>query len=203
VVLTKTDGDARGGAALSIRAVTGAPVKFVGTGEKLEALEPFHPGRMASRILGMGDILTLVEKAQEQIDEKEALALQKKIRKAEFTLEDFRDQLQKLRKMGSMEELLGMIPGMGAKMAQVKEAAPDEKELSRIVAIIDSMTREERRNAKVINGSRRKRIAAGSGTTVQDVNRLLKQYLQAEEMMKRMSRLQGGGGKKRRIPFFG
>jgi signal recognition particle subunit SRP54 len=203
VVLTKTDGDARGGAALSIKAVTGAPVKFVGTGEKLEGLEPFHPGRMASRILGMGDILTLVEKAQEQIDEKEAKALQKKLRRAEFTLEDFRDQLRKLQKMGSMEEILGMIPGMGAKMAQVKDAAPDEKELSRIVAIIDSMTREERRDSKVINGSRRKRIAAGSGTTVQDVNRLLKQYWQAEEMMKRMARLQGGGGKKRRIPFFG
>ncbi|MBP2668567.1 MAG: ffh [Deltaproteobacteria bacterium] len=201
VVLTKMDGDARGGAALSIRAVTGAPVKFVGTGEKAEALEPFHPDRMASRILGMGDILTFVEKAQEQVDEKQAKELERKLRKAEFTLEDFRDQLLRLRKMGSMEEILGMIPGLGGKMKELKGAAPDEAELKKVVAIIDSMTAQERRNAKVLNGSRRKRIAAGSGTTVQDVNRLMKNFQQAEEMIKRMSK----GGKRgmgRNLPFF-
>jgi signal recognition particle subunit SRP54 len=202
VVLTKLDGDARGGAALSIRAVTGAPVKFVGMGEKLEALEPFFPDRMASRILGMGDILTLVEKAQETIDEKQARELERKLRKAQFTLEDFRDQLQRIRKMGTFEEILGMIPGLGGKVKDLKDMAPDEKEFKRIVAIIDSMTREERANAKIINGSRRKRIAQGSGTTVQDVNRLLKNFMQAEDMIKRLSR----GGKRgmgRNMPFFG
>lgn len=201
VVLTKMDGDARGGAALSIRAVTGAPVKFVGVGEKLDALEPFHPDRMASRILGMGDILTFVEKAQEQVDEKQAKELERKLRKNEFTLEDFRDQLLKLRKMGSMEDLLGMIPGVGGKMKQLQGAAPDEAELKKVVAIIDSMTARERRNAKLLNGSRRKRIAAGSGTTVQDVNRLMKNFQQAEEMIKRFSKggMRGAG---RNLPFF-
>jgi len=201
VLLTKMDGDARGGAALSIRAVTGAPVKFVGVGEKLEALEPFHPDRMASRILGMGDILTLVEKAQETIDEKKAQELTRKLRRSEFTLDDFRDQLVGLRKMGSLEDILGMIPGVGGKLKELKGAVPDEKELKRVVAIIDSMTREERRNARIINGSRRKRIAQGSGTTVQDVNRLLKNFQQAEGMMKRLTK---GGGKKmgRNLPFF-
>jgi signal recognition particle subunit SRP54 len=201
VVLTKMDGDARGGAALSIRAVTGAPIKFVGVGEKTDALEAFFPERMASRILGMGDILTLVEKAQETVDEKKAKELARKIRRSEFTLEDFRDQLVSIRKMGSIEDLLGMIPGMGGKMKELKSAAPDEKELSRVVAIIDSMTREERENAKIINGSRRKRIALGSGTTVQDVNRLLKNFQQAEGMLKRFSK---AGGKKgsRNLPFF-
>jgi signal recognition particle subunit SRP54 len=201
VVLTKMDGDARGGAALSIRAVTGAPVKFVGVGEKLDALEPFFPDRMASRILGMGDILTLVEKAQEQIDEKEARELQRKLRRNQFTLEDFRDQLQRMRKMGSMEEIMGMIPGLGGRIRELKDAAPDEGELKRTVAIIDSMTREERANAKIINGSRRKRIAAGSGTTVQDVNRLLKNYLQAEDMIKRLSKVPKGR-LGRHMPFF-
>jgi signal recognition particle subunit SRP54 len=201
VVLTKMDGDARGGAALSIRAVTGAPIKFVGIGEKSDALEAFFPDRMASRILGMGDILTLVEKAQETVDEKKAKELARKIRRSEFTLEDFRDQLVSIRKMGSIEDLLGMIPGMGGKMKELKAAAPDEKELSRVVAIIDSMTREERENAKIINGSRRKRIALGSGTTVQDVNRLLKNFHQAEGMLKRFSK---AGGRKggRNLPFF-
>jgi signal recognition particle subunit SRP54 len=200
VVLTKMDGDARGGAALSIRAVTGAPIKFVGVGEKTDALEAFFPDRMASRILGMGDILTLVEKAQETVDEKKAKELARKIRRSEFTLEDFRDQLVSIRKMGSIDDLLGMIPGMGGKMKELKAAAPDEKELSRVVAIIDSMTREERENAKIINGSRRKRIALGSGTTVQDVNRLLKNFQQAEGMLKRFSK---AGGKKggKRPPF--
>ena len=199
VVLTKLDGDARGGAALSIQAVTGAPVKFVGVGEKLEALEPFHPDRMASRILGMGDILTLAEKAQEAVDEKKAQDLARRIRKAQFTLTDFRDQLLSLRKMGSLEDLLGMIPGMGGRMKELKQATPDEKELKRVVAIIDSMTPAERENAKLINGSRRKRIAAGSGTTVQDVNRVLKNFQQAEEMLRRFSK---GGRKAGRIPLF-
>ena len=201
VLLTKMDGDARGGAALSIRAVTGAPVKFVGVGEKTDALEAFFPDRMASRILGMGDILTLAEKAQETIDEKKAKELTRKIRRSEFTLEDFRDQLVSIRKMGSIEDLLGMIPGMGGKMKELKAAAPDEKELSRVVAIIDSMTRQERENAKIINGSRRKRIAMGSGTTVQDVNRLLKNFQQAEGMLKRFSKGAGRRGGKG-LPFF-
>ncbi|MGB3095472.1 MAG: signal recognition particle protein [Candidatus Deferrimicrobiaceae bacterium] len=201
VLLTKMDGDARGGAALSIRAVTGAPIKFVGVGEKLDALEAFFPDRMASRILGMGDILTLAEKAQETIDEKKAKELTRKIRRSEFTLEDFRDQLQSIRKMGSIEDLLGMIPGMGGKMKELKASAPDEKELARVVAIIDSMTRAERGNAKIINGSRRKRIAQGSGTTVQDVNRLLKNFQQAEGMLKRFSKGAGKRGGKG-LPFF-
>jgi len=201
VVLTKADGDARGGAALSIRAVTGAPVKFVGTGEKLDALEPFHPERMASRILGMGDILTFVEKAQDQVDEKQAKELERKLRKNEFTLEDFRDQLLRLKKMGSMEEILGMIPGLGAKAKELKGMAPDETELTRVVAIIDSMTPQERRNARILNGSRRKRIAAGSGTTVQDVNRLMKNFQQAEAMIQRMTK-GGARGMGRNLPFF-
>ncbi len=201
VILTKMDGDARGGAALSIRSVTGAPVKFVGVGEKLEALEPFFPDRMASRILGMGDILTLAEKAQEGIDEKKAKELERKLRRNQFTLEDFREQLERVRKMGSVEDLLGMIPGMGGKLKELKGAAPDEAELKRTLAIIDSMTREERRNVKILNGSRRKRIALGSGTTVQEVNRLLKNFQQAEGMIKRLS--QAGGRKAgRNLPFF-
>jgi signal recognition particle subunit SRP54 len=201
VVLTKLDGDARGGAALSIRAVTGAPIKFVGVGEKLDALEPFFPDRMASRILGMGDILTLVEKAQDTIDEKEARELERKLRKSQFTLEDFREQLIRVRKMGSMEDLLGMIPGMGGKLKEMKGAAPDEAELKRTLAIIDSMTREERRNVKVLNGSRRKRIALGSGTTVQEVNRLLKNFQQAEQMIKRLAQA-GSRNPGRNLPFF-
>ncbi len=201
VVLTKADGDARGGAALSIRAVTGAPVKFVGTGEKLDALEPFHPERMASRILGMGDLLTFVEKAQDQVDEKQAKELERKLRKNEFTLEDFRDQLLRLKKMGSMEEILGMIPGLGAKAKTLSGMTPDETELTRVVAIIDSMTAQERRNARILNGSRRKRIAAGSGTTVQDVNRLMKNFQQAEAMIQRMTK-GGMRGMGRNLPFF-
>jgi len=201
VVLTKMDGDARGGAALSIKAVTGAPVKLVGVGEKLDALEPFHPDRMASRILGMGDILTFAERAQEQVDEKQAKELAKKLRRNEFTLEDFRDQLLNLRKMGSVEDLIGMIPGLGGKMKELKGMAPDEAELKKTMAIIDSMTIKERRNAKLLNGSRRKRIAAGSGTTVQDVNRLMKSFQQAEEMIKRMTKGGKGMGLGRNFPF--
>lgn len=188
--MTKMDGDARGGAALSLRAVIGKPIKFVGVGEKVDALEPFHPERMASRILGMGDILTLVEKAQTVVDQKKALELERKIRKNEFTLEDFRDQLSQIRKMGSLQDILGMIPGLG-RMKAMKDTMPDEKELVRISAIIDSMTRQERANYLIIEGSRRKRIARGSGTSVQDVNRLLKNYIEMRKMMKRMTSKDG------------
>jgi len=183
VILTKLDGDARGGAALSIKAVTGKPIKFMGVGEKLEALELFHPDRMASRILGMGDVLSLIEKAQETIDEKKAEELQKKLLKDSFTLEDFREQLQQVKKMGSLDQILSMIPGIG-KLKLPKDLQANEKDLVRVEAIIDSMTREERRHPEILNGSRRMRIAKGSGTTVQDVNQLLKQYLQTKKMLR-------------------
>ncbi|HEX5000132.1 MAG TPA: signal recognition particle protein [Terriglobia bacterium] len=184
-ILTKMDGDARGGAALSIREVTGQPVKFVGVGEKYDALEPFHPGRLASRILGMGDVLSLIEKAVEVVDQKKALELQEKIRKDSFSLEDFRDQLKQIRKMGSFEQILGMLPSVGP-FKDMKKEQVDEKELVRVEAIINSMTPRERRNQNIINGSRKKRIARGSGTSVQEVNQLLKQYLQMQKMMKTM-----------------
>jgi signal recognition particle subunit SRP54 len=183
VVLTKMDGDARGGAALSIRTVTGQPLKFIGTGEKFDALEPFHPDRMASRILGMGDVLSLIEKVGDQIDTREAEKMQEKILGNEFGLEDFRDQLKQLRKLGPLESLLKMMPDMGP-LKGMKDVQVDEKELTRIVAIIDSMTAKERRNHMLINGSRRRRIARGSGSTVQQVNQLLKQYGQARKMMR-------------------
>jgi signal recognition particle subunit SRP54 len=183
VILTKLDGDARGGAALSIKAVTGKPIKFVGVGEKLDALELFHPDRMASRILGMGDVLSLIEKAQEAIDEKKAQELQKKLLKDSFTLEDFAEQLKQIKKMGSIDQILSMIPGMG-RLKLPKDFQASEKELGRVEAIINSMTREERRHPEILNGSRRLRIAAGSGTTVQDVNQLLKQYLQTKKMLR-------------------
>ena len=186
VILTKMDGDARGGAALSLRAVTGKPIKFIGMGEKLDALEPFHPDRVASRILGMGDIVSLVEKAQASIDVGEAERLTTKIRRNAFTLEDFQNQLQQIKKMGSLENLLDLIPGMG-QLRKQKGIQIDEKELVRVEAIINSMTPRERENHQVINGSRRLRIARGSGTSVSDVNRLLKQYVQARKMMKQMS----------------
>lgn len=185
VVLTKMDGDARGGAALSIRAVTGRPVKLVGVGEKLDALEVFHPARMASRILGMGDVLSFIERAGQAVDEETALGLEEKLRKNSFTLEDFRDQLKMLRKLGSLDELMGMIPGMSG----LKGAKPDEKELTRVVAIIDSMTSVERRKPEVLNASRRRRIAQGSGTRVEDVNRLMKRYQEARDLMKRMNQM--------------
>jgi signal recognition particle subunit SRP54 len=187
VIMTKMDGDARGGAALSLKAVIGKPIKFVGVGEKIDALEVFHPERMATRILGMGDVLTLVEKARAVTDEEDARELEQKIRKNEFTLADFRKQLTQIRKMGSIQDILGMIPGM-KKIKSLKEMAPDEGELVRIGAIIDSMTIKERRNHLLIDGSRRKRIAGGSGTTVQDVNRLLKNYSEMRKMMKRMTK---------------
>ena len=187
VVLSKIDGDARGGAAISIRSVTGKPIKFVGTGEKLADLEAFHPERMASRILGMGDVLTMIEKAQAAVDEKQAVELEKKLRKSQFTLEDFRDQMVQIRKMGSLADLLKMMPGMG-KAKQLKNLQVDEGELVRVEAIINSMTPQERRNHAILNGSRRRRIAKGSGTTVQDVNRLLKNYTQVMKMIKKMNK---------------
>jgi signal recognition particle subunit SRP54 len=182
VILTKMEGDARGGAALSIKAVTGKPIKFIGVGEKLDAIEPFFPDRMASRILGMGDMLSLIEKAQGEFDQKEAAKLEKKLKKREFDLEDFQAQLKQMRKLGSLEQIIGMLPGMG-QLKQLKKLKPDEKELVKIEAIINSMTKEERRNYKIINGSRRKRIARGSGTRTQDVNRLLKNFVQTKKMM--------------------
>lgn len=193
VILTKLDGDARGGAALSVRAVTGAPVLFVGTGEKIEALEVFHPDRMARRILGMGDILTLAERAQKAYDAKKAQELERKIRRDEFTIEDFREQLRVMRKMGSMGELLSMIPGM-KKLTRGVDLSEAEGELKRIEAIINSMTKQERGNPGILNGSRRRRIAAGSGTSVAEVNRFLKQFDQTRKMMKRMSKFMGRGG---------
>jgi len=187
VILTKMDGDARGGAALSIKAITNKPIKFIGVGEKLSALELFHPERMSSRILGMGDVLTFIEKAQSVVDEKNAVDLEKKLRKNQFTLEDFRDQMVQIRKMGSLTDLLGMIPGFG-KNKQLKNLEIDDKELVKIEAIINSMTPHERRQYIIINGSRRKRIALGSGTSVQDINRLLKNYAQAMKLMKKINK---------------
>jgi signal recognition particle subunit SRP54 len=185
VVLTKLDGDARGGAALSIRAVTGKPLKFVGMGEKLDALEAFHPDRMASRILGMGDVMSLIEKAQESVNREDALELAKKLKKNTFDLDDFRNQLKQVKKLGGLEQIMGMIPGMG-KM-KLPDAQVNEKELTKVDAIISSMTPKERRDYTLINGSRRSRIARGSGTQVQDVNRLLKQFAEMRKMMKSMT----------------
>ena len=187
IVLTKLDGDSRGGAALSIKAVTGKPIKFIGVGEKTDAIEPFYPDRMASRILGMGDVLTLIEKVQEVVDEKQAKALEKKLRKDTFTLEDFREQLGQIKKMGSLESILSMVPGF--KDLQKKSGiTPDEKDLVRIEAIINSMTKQERLNHIILNASRRQRIAKGSGTSVQDVNKLIKQYVQTRELMKKFAK---------------
>ena len=194
IILTKMDGDARGGAALSIKSVTDKPIKFIGVGEKLSDLEPFHPDRMSSRILGMGDVLTMIEKAQTIFDEKEAVELEKRLRKNEFTLEDFRDQMVQIRKMGSMSELINMIPGMG-KNKHLKNLDVDENEFIKIEAIINSMTPQERRQHTLIKGSRRKRIAKGSGTSVQDINNLLKNYTQVVKMMKKINKggMQGIG----------
>jgi signal recognition particle subunit SRP54 len=187
VVLTKLDGDARGGASLSIKAVTGKPIKLVGVGEKMEAIEAFHPERMASRILAMGDILTLIERAEKAVDEDKAAEMEKRLRKNDFTLDDFKEALHQLKKMGPLEDVMGMIPGIGAQMRKVKDMTPAENELKKIEAIINSMTAKERRNYNLLNGSRRRRIAAGSGTQVQDVNRLVKQYLQMKKMIKTMN----------------
>lgn len=200
VVLTKMDGDTRGGAALSVRYITGKPIKLIGTGEKLDAIEQFHPDRLASRILGMGDILSLIEKAEAAYDEKNAAELEKKLRESSFTLEDFLEQFKQLRKMGNVEQLLSMMPGV--KPGALKDVNIDEKQMSRTEAIILSMTKKERNNPDLINGARRKRIAAGSGTSVEDVNRLLRQFEQTKKMMKQFSSMEKRGilGKMK-IPF--
>lgn len=202
VVMTKLDGDARGGAALSVKAVTGVPIKFIGLGEKLEPLEPFHPDRMASRILGMGDVLSLVEKAQATFDMEEAKKMEKKLRKDEFTLDDFLAQMQQVKKLGSLDNILGLIPGMGGLKKQLagQDIDLDGKEMRQIEAIIKSMTPKERANITIINGSRRKRIAMGSGTRVQDVNKLLKQFGEMKKMMKKMKKMQKG---KKGLPNLG
>ncbi len=202
VVLTKMEGDARGGAALSIKNVTGKPIKFVGIGEGLDALEVFHPDRIASRILGMGDVLTLIEKAEAVVDKKKADKLAKKLRQSTFTLEDFLDQIQQIKKMGSLDQIMGMIPGIN-KLKQLKDAPkPDEKELAKTEAIIRSMTKKERKNYMIINASRRQRIAAGSGTTVTEVNRVIKSYSAMLKMMKKMRGKPGlvTGKKRRKMP---
>jgi len=201
VVLTKMEGDARGGAALSVKKVTGKPIKYVGVGEGLDALEVFHPDRTASRILGMGDVLSLIEKAEKVVDEKEAKKLARKIQKNAFTLEDFLDQIQQIKKMGNLEQLMGMIPGI-SKLKQLKDAPkPDEKELGKTEAIIRSMTRKERQNHRIINASRRLRIAKGSGTSVTEVNRVLKSYTMMLKMMKKMrGKSVMRGGKRRKMP---
>lgn len=202
VILTKLDGDARGGAALSIRAVTQKPIKFVGMGEKLDQLEVFHPDRMASRILGMGDVLSLIEKAEANLDAKKAMELEKKLRTAQFTFDDFLDQLEQMKSMGPLNQILEMIPGVGSK--QLKNLNVDDKELVKIEAIIKSMTKKERNDPSVINGSRRKRIAEGSGTKIQDVNRLLKQFKETRKMMKKFSSMESSmkkKGGKFKLPF--
>lgn len=188
IILTKLDGDARGGAALSIRETVGKPILFSGVGEKLEALEPFYPDRLASRILGMGDVLSLIDKVQQNVEQKEAARLQKAFQKQQFTLEEFQIQLQQIKRMGSMNSLLEMIPG-GKKLASQVDADKAEKELKRVEAIINSMTLEERRNPAILNGSRRRRIAQGSGTTVTDINRLMKQFMEMKKMMQRVNKM--------------
>jgi signal recognition particle subunit SRP54 len=200
LIVTKLDGDARGGATLSIAEVAGVPVLFTGTGEKLDGLEPFHPDRMASRILGMGDVLTLIERAQDTVDAAAAAEMERKLRRAEFTLEDFRDQLGQVRKMGPLESLLEMLPGAGGR-ARALAANVDEKSLRRVEAMIDSMTVEERRHPHVIDGSRRRRIARGSGTTIQDVNRLLRQFEEARKLFKRVGEMQKGKRGKIQFPL--
>ncbi len=202
VILTKMEGDARGGAALSIKRVTGKPIKYVGIGEALDALEVFHPDRTASRILGMGDVLTLIEKAEEVVDKKKADKIAKKLKRNEFTLEDFLDQIQQIKKMGSLEQIMGMVPGIN-KLKQLKDAPqPDEKELAKTEAIIRSMTLKERRNHRIIDASRRQRIAAGSGTSVAEVNRVLKSYSAMLKMLKKMRGKPGAmaGKKRRKVP---
>jgi signal recognition particle subunit SRP54 len=191
VILSKLDGDARGGAALSVVAVVGVPIAFVGSGERLEDLEQFYPDRLVSRLLGMGDVLSLIERAEQAIDIEEAQKLEQKVRNNEFTLEDFRDQLQAIKKMGPLEQIIGMIPGMG-NIKQLAQQKPDDKQIGRIEAIINSMTPDERRRSDIINGSRRKRIARGSGTSVEEVNRLLKQFVQMRKMLKVMGGMSTG-----------
>jgi signal recognition particle subunit SRP54 len=201
VILTKLDGDTRGGAALSVKAITGKPIKFAGMGEKMDELEPFHPDRMSSRILGMGDVLSLIEKAQSVFDEKKAMELEKKIRTQQFTFDDFLDQLQQMKKMGPLSSILEMIPGMNA--SKMKGIEVDDKELVKVEAIIRSMSKKERQNPDIINGSRRKRIASGSGTSIQDVNRVMKNFDQTKKMMKQFSGMEKDMKKgKMKMPFF-
>lgn len=202
IILTKLDGDARGGAALSVRSVTNKPIKYIGMGEKMEDLEPFYPDRMASRILGMGDVLSLIDKVQQNIDEQEALEMQKKMRSNEFTLEDFLSQMQQIKKMGPLKDLMGMIPGMNKiDMDAALKGVDPAKEMAKTEAIIQSMTKEERANPAILNGPRKKRIANGCGRTIADVNRLLKQFEEMKKMMKQMNNMQKGR-KKGRLPFF-
>lgn len=201
IIMTKLDGDSRGGAALSVKAVTGKPIKFIGMGEKFDALEPFHPERMASRILGMGDMLSLIEKAQEQYDEKEAEALEKKIKKNQFTLEDFLEQMGQIKKMGGMRSIVGMLPGMGGQRISDEDIEKSEREFVRMEAIINSMTKEERNNPKILNASRRKRIAAGSGQPVSQINALVKRYEEACKVMKQFTKSPKHMGKKMRRGF--
>ncbi|MDD4843854.1 MAG: signal recognition particle protein [Anaerotignum sp.] len=201
IIMTKLDGDARGGAALSVRSVTNKPIKYIGMGEKMEDLEPFYPDRMASRILGMGDVLSLIDKVQQNIDEQEAMEMQKKMRSNEFTLEDFLSQMQQIKKMGPLKDLMGMIPGMnGLNLDKAMEGVDPAKEMVRVEAIIQSMTKEERSNPSVLNGPRKKRIANGCGRSIADVNRLLKQFEEMKKMMKQMNNMQKG--KKGKLPFF-
>ncbi|MBR2296500.1 MAG: signal recognition particle protein, partial [Clostridia bacterium] len=201
VVLTKLDGDTRGGAALSVRYVTGKPIKFVGTGEKLDTIEPFYPDRMASRILGMGDVLSLIERAEEAFDKKKAEELERKMKGNNFTLTDYLEQLAQLKKMGSLESIMGMIPGMN--MGAAKDAKIDESMLVKTEAIILSMTKKERNNPDILDSSRKRRIAKGSGTSVEDVNKLLKQFEQMKKMMRQMTTGKFGGffGKRMKMPF--
>jgi signal recognition particle subunit SRP54 len=194
VILTKLDGDTRGGAALSVKAVTGCPIKFVATGEKVDALEPFHPDRMASRILGMGDMLSLIERAQENIDADKAKELELKMRNNEFTFEDFLEQLEQVKKLGPLDQLMDMMPGMN-KIKGAKDLKVDDKQMARTVAIVKSMTIQEKRKPEILNASRRKRLALGSGTSVQEVNRLIKQFDDMRKMMKQFSGMMGSGGK--------
>ncbi len=205
VILTKLDGDTRGGAALSVKTVTGKPIKFIGMGEKLSDLEPFFPDRMASRILGMGDVLSLIEKAQEAFDEKKAMEMERKMRTQQFTLEDFLDQMQQIKKMGPLNKIMGMLPGVNAEALKEIDSADSEKEMARFEAIIRSMTKKERTDPSIINGSRRKRIAAGSGTKVQDVNKVLKSFEEMRKMMKMMTDMgkhgKKGLGNKFKLPF--
>ncbi|NLK38596.1 MAG: signal recognition particle protein, partial [Epulopiscium sp.] len=201
ILLTKLDGDARGGAALSVRSVTNKPIKYIGMGEKMEDLEPFHPDRMASRILGMGDVLSLIEKAQQNFDEKEAMELQKKMRENEFTLDDFLNQMQQIKKMGPLKDLLGMIPGMNQMNMDALDQV-DPKAMLHIEAIIQSMTKAERANPSILNGPRKKRIANGSGRSIAEVNRLLKQFEELKKLMKQMTDMQKGKKGKMKFPFF-
>jgi len=202
ILMTKMDGDARGGAALSVKAVTGKPIKFIGTSEKMDGIEPFHPDRMASRILGMGDVLSLIEKAQESFDEQQALTLEKKLRENRFDLNDYLAQLQQMRKMGPLDKLMEMIPGFGNMSQQLKGAKIDEKEFGHVEAILRSMTYEERSDPTILNASRRRRIAAGSGTSVQEVNRLMNQFGEMRKMIRTMTGAEESGKRHKRMPNF-